>query len=195
MKSQGSGASSRRGLVRVLALILFLGLYGETGPTAWSEAPSEYALKAEFIERFTRFVDWPATHVPGGDRGTFTIGIVGDDPFGAHLRRLASSRRIKDRRVEIRKINEVSEIGRCQLLFISDLEQSRLGEILDATRERPILTVGDTPGYAEAGVLINFYLDGDRVRFEINEQAVAESGLQMDARLLKLARVIDRGQQ
>ena len=41
----------------------------------------EYALKAEFLERFTRFVDWPGEHDP---RSPFVIGVYGSNPFGSN---------------------------------------------------------------------------------------------------------------
>ncbi|MDX1582486.1 MAG: YfiR family protein [Thermoanaerobaculia bacterium] len=180
-----------RVIVHVLIGLLLVGLSVPAAPAARGEAPPEYALKAEFLERFTRFVDWPRSAV---ERETFRIGIVGEDPFGVYLRKLADSRRIKNRRIEIHRIDEVEDVTECQLVFISDLDRSDLDQVLEAARERPILTIGDTAGYAEAGVMINFYLDGDRIRFEINENAVSDSGLEVDTRLLKLARVIERGQ-
>jgi hypothetical protein len=62
--------------------------------------------------------------------------------------------------------------------------------ILSCTGNKPILTVSDTKGFAEKGVLINFYMMGDKIKFEINEKAVHESGLVMSYRLLNLARIV-----
>ncbi|MBW3671299.1 MAG: YfiR family protein [Acidobacteria bacterium] len=200
-----SGASQKRsptefripwGSLRFLVILVTLGSWIHLWPALHAEQPSEYALKAEFIERFTRFVDWPEDRVfRTGHDGSFVIGIVGEDPFGPHLQRLARSRRIKGERIQIHGIIEPEDVVKCQLLFISESEKSRLRAILAQAGGRPILTIGDTPGFAEAGVLINFYLDGDRIRFEINETAFARSGLHVDTKLLKLARVIGSGEE
>ena len=90
------------------------------------------------------------------------------------------------------RIGSTAEIPECHILFISGSYKERLKEILACTRNRPILTVGDTEGFAEEGVLINFYLVGSKIKFEINEKAVQESGLVMSYRLLSLARIVDQ---
>lgn len=158
------------------------------GATAGAEVP-EYQVKAEFLERFTRFIDWPAD----ADEGPFTIGVIGRNPFGSYLERVVASHKIKGRQIEVRYLDDLAQIDRCQVLFIASSERDRLPKILARTGSRPILTVSDSAGFAAAGVLINFYSATDTVRFEINEAAVEKSGLKVSARLLKLARLVDRG--
>src|SRR5436305_176714 len=54
-------------------------------PTKLSaEGPSEYALKSVFLYNFCRFIEWPSSAFSAPDE-PFTIGIVGDDPFGPLL--------------------------------------------------------------------------------------------------------------
>jgi hypothetical protein len=79
------------------------------------------------------------------------------------------------------------------MLFIASSAAEILSEILSNTRDKPILTVSDTNGFAAKGVLINFFLAGDKIKFEINEKAVHESGLVMSYRLLNLARIVNPG--
>ncbi|HSE42218.1 MAG TPA: YfiR family protein [Acidobacteriota bacterium] len=151
----------------------------------------EYKLKAEFIERFTRFIDWPASSsVPHSDI-PFDICITGTNPFGEYLTALARNVKIKNKLVRVRDVSRTEEIDSCNVLFISKSEASHLPAILEKISDRPILSVADTPGYAEKGVLINFYRSGNYVRFEINSAAVQKSGLRFSSRLLKLARLVD----
>jgi len=161
-----------------VALLLSLAAHGEQVP--------EYELKAEFLTRFATFIEWP----PGAESRTFTIGVIGHNPFNAYLEKLAT-RKIKNRPVSIRYINELSQIDGCDILFIASSEKSRLQAILGRTDSRPILTVADSNGFAAAGVLINFYTTADTVRFEINEGAVEKSGLKVSSKLFKLAKVIE----
>lgn len=147
----------------------------------------EYEAKSEFLERFTRFIDWPDS-TPGD---TFVIGILGRDPFGHYLDALAT-RSIKGKPVEVRRLRTASDAGTCcQLLFISSSEADHLARVLSRTAGEPVLTVGDTPGFAEAGVLINLYEDRGRIGFEVNEAAVRRSGLHFNSKLLRLARLVE----
>ncbi len=159
------------------------------GAVSAAEVP-EYEVKAEFLERFTRFIDWPGE----AGEGPFTIGVIGHNPFGGYLDRVVATHKIKGRTTEIRYIDDLTQIDRCQVLFIASAERERLPKILARTGSKPILTVSDSAGFATAGVLINFYNSTDTVRFEINEAAVEKSGLKVSARLLKLARLVERGE-
>jgi hypothetical protein len=152
-----------------------------------SEQLPEYQVKAEFIERFTRFIEWPR----GASSGPFVIGVLGTDPFRGHLDKMASGRKIKGRPIEIRRFRDLAEVDSCHVVFISSSERGRLPAILGRTGAHPILTVADTSGFASSGVLVNFYTSGDTVRFEMNELAIERSGLRVSAKLLKLARLVE----
>jgi hypothetical protein len=151
--------------------------------------PSEYAIKAEFIERFTRFIDWPQEAFPSPE-APFVLCVMGDNPFGDYLERLARERRVKDRKVRLLQIARVSEVDACHLVFIAASERNREREVVARTQGKSILTIGDTPGFAEVGVILNFFLEQDRIRFEINLDEARRTGLTFSSKLLKLARVV-----
>ena len=171
-------------------LIVLLGLLNL--PIIVFAQPVEYTLKAAFLERFTRFVDWPVESGIADTSNSFVLGVIGKNPFGAILERVYSTQKIKNKKVKILHISNPNEIHGCNLLFISESKKKELDKILSLTKNKPILTVSDTKGFAKEGVLINFYLAGNKVRFEINESAVRTSGLSMSYLLLKSARIIKR---
>jgi hypothetical protein len=53
-----------------------------------------------------------------------------------------------------------------------------------------VLTVGDTAGFAERGVLINLQRQDSRLGFEINLAQARRSGLRFSSKLLKLGRIV-----
>jgi hypothetical protein len=152
-----------------------------------AQTVAEYQLKAELIERFTRFIEWPAQV----SRGSFVIGVIGENPFNTYLDDMAKARKIKGRIVDIQRIDDPAGAERCHVLFISSSARSSLPAILAHTRTHPVLTIGDTDGFGEAGVDVNFYNAGDTVRFEINETALEKGGLHASSKLLKLARIVE----
>ena len=153
---------------------------------------SEYTIKAVFLEHFTRFIDWPESVDIADASYPFCVAVIGENPFGSILDQIYSEQKIKKRRVEIRYFSTPDEIADCHILFISSSNKEILPEILSHTKNKPILTVSDTKGFAESGVLINFYLAGSKIKFEINERAVNESGLVMSYRLLSLAKIVNQ---
>ena len=150
---------------------------------------AEYQLKAAYIEKFTHFVKWPNLPVANGTHH-FIITILGTDPFGHYIDDLFASVRVKNLPVEIRRIQKVEELDSTHILFISRSERHRIDTIVERLRHRPILTIGDTPGYCEAGVILNLFKRENYIRFEANLAAIADSGLEVNSRLLKLAKIV-----
>lgn len=151
---------------------------------------TEYNAKAAFLERFTRFVEWPEDSTVLDITKPFILGVIGKNPFDSILDEIYASQEIKSKKVEIRYISDLSEIPKCHLLFIPKSKKKELTEILNVTKDKPILTISDTKGFAESGVLINLYFENNKTRFEINEDAVKKSGLSMSYHLLGVAKLV-----
>jgi hypothetical protein len=64
--------------------------------------------------------------------------------------------------------------------------------ILAGLKDASVLTVGETEGFAARGGIINFYIEGNRVRFEINPDAAHRSGLKISSQLLQLGKLVGR---
>ena len=150
----------------------------------------EYQMKAVFLDKFTRFVQWPEATAVADTSQPFVIGVIGDSPFESLLEQIYAERAIKGSAVDIRYLTELDAVTECHLLFIAQSAGGRLSEIIERTRDRPVLTVADTKGFAERGVLINLYRRRGKVKFEINERAVHASGLTFSYLLLNLARIV-----
>jgi hypothetical protein len=150
----------------------------------------EYFVKAEFLERFTRFIDWPSEAF-ADDTSPFVLCVAGKNPFGTYLEGLVRVRRIHKRRAVLRSVAEPSGVVGCHLLFLAGIASSKAGPFLARAAKRPILTVGESEGLARAGALLNLYIEGTHVRFEVNASAVKSSGLKFSSRLLKLARIVN----
>ena len=151
----------------------------------------EYPLKALIISRFFSFVRWPAASGTTDDASHFVLGIVGKSPIVEHEQTFYKEIKIPEKKITIKKISVLDQIKECHALIIAPTEAKRLKEILSITGDKPILSIGDTEGFAEEGVLINLFREGNKVKFEINYGAVQKSGLVFSSKLYKLARIIN----
>lgn len=148
----------------------------------------EYRVKAEFIERFTHFIEWPPSAFPSPS-APFVVCIVGHTPVTVYLAALAQHRRIKDRPVALRELRASSDLSACHLAFIAADERPYLKKILAGVEGLPIVTVADSAGFGRAGVLINLLLDAEgRIEFEISSTSARHSALLLKAQLLRLSR-------
>jgi hypothetical protein len=82
---------------------------------------------------------------------------------------------------------KLAEAEGCHILFISRSERGRIPQILQDLGTAPVLTVADTDGFLDDGGIINFRLEGSKVRFEINQQAAERVGIKISSKLLRLA--------
>jgi hypothetical protein len=153
---------------------------------------SEYLIKAGFIYNFAKLVEWPTSAFPQPD-SPIVIGILGEDPFGATLDRIVTDKKINGRGIAVKRLKwgrDVKDLRDCNILFISSSEKEHLDSVVDAMKWLPILTIGDAPGFARRGGIINFTLEDNKVRFEVNVEAAKHADLTISSRLLTLARIV-----
>jgi hypothetical protein len=153
---------------------------------------SEYLIKAGFIYNFAKFVEWPSVSFSQPE-SPIVIGVLGTDPFGSVLDRIVADKKIGSRGFVVRRYKwskDLKDLRDCQILFISASEKAHTDEIVEFVKWLPILTIGETPGFAERGGVIRFTLEDNRVRFEVNVDAARKANLNISSRLLTLAKII-----
>jgi len=149
----------------------------------------EYEVKAVFLLNFTRFITWPPEAF-ADSYGVFRICVLGEDPFHDVLDQVVEGESVGARKIVVARLNRAPGTRSCQVLFIGKGEKDVSG-ILE--RVGPgVLTVGEDPGFLRQGGIINFALDGRHVRFDINQRAAASASLTISARLLNVARTVQK---
>ncbi|MDD3033947.1 MAG: YfiR family protein [Bacteroidales bacterium] len=152
------------------------------------QAP-EHLIKAGFIEKFTHFVEWPAS-AQGGNK-VMKIAILGKSRIEPALREIFAKTKNKD--VSIVNIASVQEIEGCNILFISStISEETLAKVLQYTKGKPVMTISDTKGYCSKGVLLNMIVVDNYVKYEINKSVLDVSGLKMSSLLLNSAIIIEK---
>jgi hypothetical protein len=173
--------------VRIIFFIVLI--FGfETGLFSQS---TEYTMKAVALEKIALFISWPGNTLKEGAAQEFVIGVLGNNPFGDILENVFKDKKIKDRKVKIIYVTKIQELTGCQLLFIPKIKTTELKKVLDNLKGKPVLTISDTEGFAEAGCFINFYEFENKLRFEINQKGLVNAGFTIDYRLLKVSKVLN----
>lgn len=187
--ARGSAARPilRAALQAILAAFCFLAL----DPTVRAQVlPSaEYRIKAEYLANFAKFVEWPDGTFANGDR-SFVIGVVGNYPFGISLSEAVSGKTVHGRKIQIRILTPRDNLRDCQILFFGGSDQKRFAQILTSLQGASVLTVGEADGFLPAGGTINFLVEQERVRFEVNPAAADRARLKLSSQLLAIARNI-----
>ena len=191
-KAAGStGACWRRRLasgvkhpLRLTALLL-LGLTGSSAALARPAEgpPSQAEVESVYLFDFLKFVRWPGEV----SEGALRICMAASPAFSAGLEKTVAGEQIDGHPLEVRRVTRPEDVEGCSILFIEAAQKEHEGELLRAAAARPMLTVGDAPGFIDRGGMIQFELVQHRVRFSVNLHAVAHGNLSMSSELLKVA--------
>lgn len=175
--------------VLLFFLVLLLGITPQLGGKGEKNLPEypEYQVKSTFIYKICKFTQWPK---PQDANSPFIISVLGKLPSGEKIKLLPDIT-IHKRTVIIRKIRRLSEVKDSAVLFIASSEAHRIDTILDTVGTKPILTVGDTKGFGQKGVIINLYIEKNSVGFEINHEASKKASLQMHSQLFTIGKVVN----
>ncbi len=160
---------------------------------AQEQVSRAYVIKAGFIYNFTRFIKWPPTENPFEGNGKFNICVTGDNPFGSILHRLEEKHRLKEHPLKIKLDVSHADFQGCHILFVSFSERFNVEQIVEQTKDFPILTVGDTEGFAERGIDINLLVVENKVKFQISKQCLDAKGFKVSSELLDLATIVRGG--
>jgi YfiR/HmsC-like len=161
--------------------------------TAQDKGSRAYVIKAGFIYHFTRFVKWPSGSSPNEKNSKYNICVIGDNPFGSVLHRLEEKHRLKEHPLEIKLDVPQNDFQGCHILFVSFSERFNVEQIVAEAKDFPILTVGDTEGFAERGIDINLLVVENRVKLKINKPCLDTKRFKVSSELLDLATLVQGG--
>jgi hypothetical protein len=88
--------------------------------------------------------------------------------------------------VQILHVEEVGEMRKCHILFVSHSEGTRIGTILSEVRGDNVLTVGESDKFLAKGGIINFVQVGNDLKFQISASAAKQARLTISSNLLAL---------
>ena len=153
-------------------------------PVAAQSGVEADPVMAAFVHRFTQFVEWPQGALSGSDE--MVICVAGSDEFLATLQGVVRGNVLGGRPIVAREARSPQEVRGCHVLFVSFLA-SRPERFVAAARGLPVLTVGDSTDFLEAGGIINLRIVDRRIRFAIDAAAASQVGLRLSSQLLDLA--------
>lgn len=172
-----------RNIAIKILIILVCIAFSNTGASAEPPQDATYVqdVKAVFIYNFTKYMNW------AGEDTLFQIGVIGETPILDPLRQIAQKRRVNQKEIQIKHFDHPDQIDHCHILFIPESEKSQLNAVIRRIRDKNILTVSEIENALFGGVMINFVIRQETVKFEINLQAIKQAGFQPGSELLKLA--------
>lgn len=91
----------------------------------------------------------------------------------------------------IRRFQDPKAVAGCHIVFVGRrLAVPVRAAAVDVAANSSVLLVGEMPGFAQQGAVVNFFVVGNRIRFEMNPEAARQRGLKISAKVLNLAKIV-----
>jgi len=152
---------------------------------AQTEPDDDTLLKAAFIYKFTKFIQWPGDI----DRSSLVLCTLGNDEVVKVVDVNAGDIGLNQVMV-VKPLLDNSVVDNCQILYIATSEKGSYRSLDIISRNQAILTISELPGFVQAGGIIELTYEDNRIHFDINLDAAHLNGLEISSSLLKLARKI-----
>lgn len=138
--------------------------------------------QAMYIYNFTKYIQWP------NNNGQLVIGAIGTETIDRELENMVAAK--GDGKLKYKKLASYDEITECDVIFLTEDQDKNLDLVLEKTKGKSILIISENENSINNGAGISFFLDGDKLKFSINKNAVEDRNLKISASLLTLAKVI-----
>jgi hypothetical protein len=166
---------------------------------------NEADIKAAFIYNFVLFTEWPEGKI--SEPNTFTIGLLGEHPFGNAFEPV-KNKPVKNKRLVIKDLgkfrtsfasddagklelaNYIEQLRKCHVLFICDSERENFKTILETVKGYGVLTIGETSDFLNYDGIITFIPGTEKIVFEANQKVCENEGLKISSKVLRLARKV-----
>lgn len=150
-------------------------------PHVHADELDEYTLKAAFLYNFAVYTTWPS--LPDQ---ALNLCIYGEDPFGENLQHL-QHKKVHEHEILVRHTKSTEDLPGCQIVFITRSGIDNLSDIIEQLNGLPILTIADTPGASQQGVILNMTIKEGKVTFKANVAIAKRNRLKLSSQLLRFA--------
>ncbi len=145
-------------------------------------------IKATLIYNFTKYIDWPEKY----KEGNFVIGVLGTTTFYNDLTVLLSKKTVGDQKFEIKSFSTIESItGNCHILFIPAVNSNMVPDLIKKLKGKSTLIVTEKAGMAKQGSGINFVVENNKQRFELNKGNIEKYNMKVSSTLASLAIAVE----
>ena len=173
------------------ALILLIFSFCSLNVAAEYEEPTDRQAQfmAVYLLHFANFIEWPTT--VSADEGQFNICSYASGTVNMYIRELAGEKINNDSRINVLEAPSDEDLAQCQIVFFDTKNISLFHKIKQKTQERPILFVSDHQGFIQQGGTMEYFIEGNKLRFAVNITLAKNTGLILSSKLLRIAKVVE----
>ncbi|MBS1507205.1 MAG: YfiR family protein [Bacteroidetes bacterium] len=147
---------------------------------------TNHQVYAVFVMSIAKFSAWPAT-----DNKEFTITVFGKSKVFDELGRVAATKQVQGKKVEVLQEENASRIQPSQIIYVAENKSSQLNEIVQLFAGKPVMIIAEREGLFRRGAGFSFVvLENNTLRFDINKKDLEARQIKISQNLTTLANEI-----
>ena len=172
-------------MLRNMFFMIVLGF--STSLFANVNSAKEADLKAAYIYNFARYTNWK---MDSTNSKQFVICVHKRSDLYKSLKKL-ENKKLKGMDIKVISIGNGKDcLVPCQIVILPKLHQKLLKMFVAKAVAGNVLSISDTDGYGQEGVMINLKKISNKMTFEVNLDQVRQSSLKISSNLLKMATIV-----
>jgi len=145
-----------------------------------------HEIHAAMLYNFIKYVQWPNE----ADGGEFVVGVIGNEEVYKTLKGWYDGKPKGTKKYVIKSLTSAEEAATCAVVYIGKGRAKDFDGVKNASTGKPVLTITDSVNLGQKGSCINFKVIDGKLKFELNQAAVAASSLKVSSQLTSMAIVI-----
>jgi hypothetical protein len=156
----------------LIAIIISLSSYAQT---------TNYQVYALFVVNIAKYSSWPNA------TGEFTIAVYGKSKAYDELIK-QNGKNVNGNIIKVVQIENISEIGQAQIVYLPDGRSSALDDIIKAIQGKPVMIITEREGLFKKGAGFSFVvMDNSTLRYDINSTDLEKRHIKVSKNLAALA--------
>lgn len=136
-----------------------------------------------FIYNFSRLIQWPASY----NTGEFVIGVMGNNDLYYTLTSYVANKKVGSQPISVKQFNDPADITKSHIIFIGNTKIGKLNEVIAKLQGSNSLIITERRGSINSGSAIDFFMDGDKLKFVMNTQNAQKYNLNVSKSLSDMA--------
>ena len=172
--------------MKTLKALMVAALVVAGGSTFAQDNRPMHEVYSMMVFNFIKYVQWPDHDKPG----EFVIGVIGNTEMFNTLNTWYGGKPKGSKTYVIKKFNSAAEVSDCHVVYIDKSKSTEFETVKNKVTGKGTLVVTDKNGLGEKGSCINFKTVNEKLRFELNQQAIEASNLKVSGALSSMAILI-----
>lgn len=176
-------------LIRTALMLFFAVIAGVAYRAEAADFAKEYVVKAAISLNLARFTEWPESAL-AADNHNINLCVFGEKSLQQAFAQM-EKKSLGKRLLHIIQMKAPLHMERCNMIYVSKLEDVPLIQLLSVVARQPTLSIGEADDFLAQGGQVNLKMKEGKINIQVNLEAVTRSGIKISSRVLALTSIIN----